>query len=220
MKPYLPTALALACILLVISLVVVKQGDNARHGNDVGAIADFSNRLDVARMQIAFGKGTLLTLSNRLDDLSGRLDASQSAALAFSNQLMEAESAVALDAEQITNLNRQLAGAKSENQTLNARVTDLNGQATNQMAVLKSRLAATQASLDRANQDYALLENRLRRDVAERLVVERKFNIPSELQAQLDNLKWSPSRIISADSIYAGLDVEVKSNGFHVISPD
>ena len=67
-----------------------------------------SNRLDVARMQIAFGKGTLLTLSNRLDDLSGRLDASQSAALAFSNQLMEAESAVALDAEQITNLNRSL----------------------------------------------------------------------------------------------------------------
>ena len=56
--------------------------------------------------------------------------------------------------------------------------------------------------------------------MAERVVVERKFNNPSELQAQMQYLKKHPAGVISADSIYAGLDVEVKSNAVHVISPN
>ena len=213
MKQYLPTALALACIVLVISLIVMKRGDNVQHENDAGAIADFSNRLDAAQMQIATCKGTLLTLSNRLDE-------SWSAALTFSNRLMETESTIALDTEQITNLNRQVAELASENQTLQTldqRVVDL----TNQMAGLTNQIALTRAGLDQANKDYALLENRLRRDVAERIVEERKFNNPSELQAQMQKLKKHPAEVISAESIYAGLEVEVKSNGtVHVLSRD
>jgi septal ring factor EnvC (AmiA/AmiB activator) len=106
---------------------------------------------------------------------------------------------------------------ESENQTLGRRVMDL----TNQVAGLTSQIALTEASLNQANKDYALLENRLRRDVAERIVVERKFNNLSELQAQMQKLKKNPADVISSESIYAGLGVEVKSNGtFHVISPD
>jgi hypothetical protein len=78
----------------------------------------------------------------------------------------------------------------------------------------------TGSNLDLANKNYALLENRLRRDVAARVVVERKFNNPSELRAQLEYLKQHPAEEVSADSIYAGLDVEVVSNAFHVISPN
>jgi chromosome segregation ATPase len=205
MKLYLPVVLALACAALVISIVVIKQGDNAQHETDAGAMADFSNRLDSAQIQIAFCKGTMLTLSNRLDD-------SQSASLTFSNQLVEAESNTVLDAQQITNLNQQVAEAESENQTLVRSVMDL----TNQMAGLARQSGA---SLDQANKNYALLEERLRRDVAERVVVERKFNNPSELQTQMQYLKQHPADVISAGSIYAGLDVEVSSNAFHVISP-
>jgi len=205
MKLYLPVVLALACAALVISIVVIKQGDNAQHETDAGAMADFSNRLDSAQIQIAFCKGTMLTLSNRLDD-------SQSASLTFSNQLVEAESNTVLDAQQITNLNQQVAEAESENQTLVRSVMDL----TNQMAGLARQSGA---SLDQANKNYALLEERLRQDVAERVVVERKFNNPSELQTQMQYLKQHPADVISAGSIYAGLDVEVSSNAFHVISP-
>ena len=111
MKQYLSIVLALVCAVLVVSLIVMKRGDNAQHENDAGAIADFSNRLDSAQMQIAFCKGTMLTLSNSLDE-------SQSASLTFSNHLIEAESAIVLDTEQITNLNRQVAEVESENQTL------------------------------------------------------------------------------------------------------
>jgi chromosome segregation ATPase len=210
MKQYLSTVLALVCTVLVIALIVMKRGDNAQHENDAGAIAGFSNQLTSAQGQIASCNGTILTLSNRLDE-------SRSASLTFSNHLIKAESTIVLDTEQITNLNQQVAEMESENQTLGRRVMDL----TNQMASLTGLITLTGASLDQANTNYALLENRLRRDVAERIVVERKFNNLSELQAQMQKLKKNPAEAISSDSIYAGLGVEVKSNGtFHVISPD
>ena len=57
--------------------------------------------------------------------------------------------------------------------------------------------------------------------MAERVVVERKFYNLAELQAQMQKLKRHPAEEISAGSIYAGLDVEVKSNGtVHVIAPE
>ena len=206
---YLSITFALGFAGLLVSLIFVKQSDNAQHASDVAAITDFSNRLDAAQTQIAFFTGTTITLSNSLDE-------SRSAALTFSNQLMEAQSTVALAAQQVTNLLRQLAEVQSENQTLNQRVADL----TNQLAGLTGQIAMTGSNLDLANKNYALLENRLRRDVAARVVVERKFNNPSELQAQMQYLKQHPAGEVSADSIYAGLDVEVVSNAFHVISPN
>ena len=209
MKQYLPVALVLACAALVIALVMVKRGDSAQHENDAGVIADFSNRLDVAQLQIVLCNRTMLTLSNRLDVY-------QSASLTLSNLLTETESTIARDTEQITHLTRQVAGAESENQTLSRRVMAL----TNQMAGLTSQIASTVTNLAQANNDYALLENRLRRDVAERLVVERKFYNLAALQAQMERLKTYPGGEVSAGSIYAGLDVEVTSNAVHVIAPN
>jgi septal ring factor EnvC (AmiA/AmiB activator) len=210
MKQYLSIVLALVCTGLVVSLVVMKRGDNAQHENDAGAIADFSNRLESAQMQIAACNGMILLYSNRLEE-------SRSASSTFSNRLIEAESTIALDTEQITNLNRQVAGIESENQTLGRRVMDL----TNQVADLTSQISLIETNLDQANKDYALLEDRLRRDVAERVVVERKFNNLTELGARIWYLQQNPAAAISAESIYAGLDVEVKSNGtLHVISRD
>lgn len=206
---FLSTAFALGFVGVLVSLIFVKQSDNAQHESDVTAITDFSNRLDAAQTQVAFFTGTTLTLSNRLDE-------SRSATLTFSNQLMDAQSKIALATQQITNLTGRLAEVESENQTLNQRVADL----TNQVAGLVGQIVMTTSNLTQANKEYALLENRLRRDVAERLVVERKFNNLSALQAQWEYLKEHRAEEISADSIYAGLDVEVKSNAFHVIAPN
>src|SRR5882757_9659159 len=95
-KQYLSTALTLACVVLVISLVMVKHSDNAQHDSDVAVITDYSNRLDSAHTDIAIGNGRILTLSNSLDACSA-------AAVTFSNQLMEAQVAVVRDTEQLTN---------------------------------------------------------------------------------------------------------------------
>ncbi len=187
---YLPGAFALVCIVLVISLVMVKRSDEAQHENDAGALAGGSNQLTLAQAQITGCNEMLLALSNRLDE-------SVSASWASSNRLTEAESNLDLDTEQITNLTRQVAAVESEKQALDQRVMDL----TNQAAGLTRQIASNQVSLEQAHQDYALLENRLRRDVAERLVVERKFNHPAELQAQLQNLKQHPAGVISTEGI-------------------
>ena len=209
MKHYLSIVFALVCAGWVISLIVIKRGDNAQHENDADALAGCSNRLVLAQAQITGCKEMLLAVSNRLDE-------SLSASSAFSNQLTEAQATLVLDTDQITNLTRQVAAVESEKETLGQRVMEL----TNQTASLTGQIALTRSNLNQANKDYALLENRLRRDVAERVVVERKFNNPSELQAQMQNLKQHPAGVISADSIYAGLDVEVQSNAFHVIAPE
>ena len=214
MKQYLSIALTLTCAVLVMSLIVVKSGDNTQHENDAGMIAGYSNRLDSAQTEIAFGNGRILILSNSLDE-------SWSAALMFSNNLVEAQSTAARDAGQITSLNQRVAGAESDNQTLTRRVADLTGQLTNQMASLTQQLTSAMAGLDQANANYALLENRLRRDVAERLVMQRKFYNLSELKAQMETLKDDPfAPHISEQRIYAGLDVEVRSNSVYVISPN
>jgi hypothetical protein len=210
-KEYLSTALALVCAVLVVSIVLVKRSDNAQHETDAGDIASFSNRLDTAQTQIAIGNGTIMTLSNSLNE-------SELAVLNFSNQLAQAQLAIVLDAEQITNLNQQVAeleDVKSENQQLSQRTMDL----TNQVVGLMKQNALADASLEQANKNYALLENRLRRDVVERTVLERKFNNPSALQVQMQVLKQNPDQEISSEGIYADLGVEVKSDGsLHVIS--
>jgi chromosome segregation ATPase len=141
MKHYLSIALALACTVLVISLVMIKRGDDAQHENDAGAIADFSNRLDSAQIQIAACNGMILTFSNSLNE-------SQSASLTFSNQLTEAESAIVLGAEQITNLNLHVAEVESKNQTLGRRVMDLTNQMTSQVTALTKQIALTETNLD------------------------------------------------------------------------
>jgi hypothetical protein len=71
------------------------------------------------------------------------------------------------------------------------------------------------------HKDYALLENRLRQDVAERSIVERKFNNAVELKAQMQKLEKNPTKLVTSGQIYGGLDVEVSSNGtYHVLSKD
>jgi chromosome segregation ATPase len=195
---------------------MTKRSDDAQHENDTSAITDFSNQLTSAKAKLINRDETLIVLSNNLS-------ANQSAALTFSNQLAEAQSTLVLGAEQITNLTRQVAQMTLEKKTLDQHAMDLTNQMTmltSQMAGLTNQNALARASLDQAYKDYSLLENRLRRDVAERLVVERKFNNPSELQTQMEKLKKNPAETISAESIYAGLDVEVKSNAFHVILPN
>jgi hypothetical protein len=213
MKSFSPIALALVCAVLFVLLIMIKHSDNARHDVDTGSIADFSNRLDSAQLQIATRDGSLVIVSNHLVEISA-------AAANVSNQLADADARLASDAQQITNLNGQVAALETGNQTLQTAMDHQVADLTNQMAGLTAQCALTQSNLDQVGRAYALLDNRLRRDVAERVVIERKFNNPAELQAQAGKLKNNPSVTISADTIYAGLDVEVKSNQVHVIAPN
>jgi hypothetical protein len=149
----------------------------------------------------------------------------QSTSLSFSNELIEAKSAQAAAKEdlrrQLADLNRQIAQAESEKQASSQRLAVMTSQLVELTGQLTNQIASAQASLLQANKDYALLENRFRRDVAERVIVERKFNNPAELKAQLEYLQWNPDKEISEDRIREGLNVVVgKSNLCYVIAPE
>jgi len=210
MKQILTIVLALACAALLAALFFVKQSDNAQHETDAAAFIELSNTLAVAQSQVVSCNGTISAMSNRLDEC-------QSASLTLSNDLVAAQSTITLGADQITNLTRQVAQLESDNQACGLQVTDL----TNQIAALNQKVAVTETNLNAVHADHLLLEQRLRRDVAERLVIQRKFYNFDALQAQMDKLKGYPGLDITADKIYAGLDVEVRSNGtIHVVSPE
>jgi len=199
--------------MLVVALATIKHVDNTRHDADIDSITDFSNHLDSAQLQIASREGALVLASNRLDEIAA-------ASVTLSNQLTETDGKLVRNVEQVTSLNRQIANLKLDNQTLQDNLNQRVAELTNQLAGLMEQYNLARTNLNQANADYALLDNRLRRDVAERLVLERKFNSPVELKQRIDYLKLYPAQVVTADNIYAGLDIEVKSNQVHVIAPN
>jgi predicted nucleic acid-binding Zn-ribbon protein len=191
-----------------------KRDNDAQHDKDTETITSTSNMLSTAWKEVAAVKGNVLTLSNQLET-------SQSTSLTFSNQLIDAKSALATAKEaserQIADLNRQTTLLETEKQASSQRIAEL----TNHISDLTNQIVSAQTNLLQANKDYALLENRFRRDVAERVIVERKFNNRKELEAQLENLKWNPTMEISEYRIREGLNVVVgKSNLCYVIAPE
>jgi hypothetical protein len=56
--------------------------------------------------------------------------------------------------------------------------------------------------------------------VAQRVILERRFNVYSELKAQEQKLLQYGGPWVTPESIYAGLNVEVKSNSVYVIAPE
>ena len=218
MKHLSSVILGLVCLGLAVSLFVSKRNNDAQHESDAEAITSVSNLLSSCQTEVAAFKEEAITLSNRLETC-------QSTSLTLSNELMEGKSALATTKEgldrQITDLNRQITRqttqSETEKQASNQRIADL----ANQNAELTNQIASARASLLQANKDYVLLDNRFRRDVAERVIVERKFNNRTELKAQIEYLLWNPSKEISEDRIREGLNVVVgRSNLCYVIAPE
>ena len=201
-------------ILLGGALFLTKRSDSAQMAANATTITDFSNRLDAVQAQLTARNGDLISLSNNF----------AASALECSNRLTTAEATLALQSEQLTNLNQQLTTATAENQSLDRHVTDL----TNQIATLTQNLDQTKASLTQTNdalvqagKDYVLLENRFHRDVAERVMAERRFNNLAEVQAQEQKLMKAGAPWVTPQSVYADLNVEVSSNGVvHVLAQE
>lgn len=217
MKSILLVILGIVSLALAVTLFLTKQSDNAQHTTDGAAILDLSNELSTTQSQYAANSDTIITLSNSLAQ-------AQSGSLALSNQLADSKSALSHDVDQIASLNTTVSEIETTNQVVNQHATALAGQVTvltQQLSLTQTNLAGVNEALAQANDQYGLLENRFRINVAERVVMQRKFYNQHELQKQLDSLKNFPSVEVSDDMIYAGLDVEVRSNGtFHVIKPN
>ena len=214
MKHLLTVILGLLCAGLAIALFSNKRDCDAQREKDAETITGASNVLSSAWKEVAAFRANVSTLSNQLETC-------QSTSLTFSNELIEAQSAMATAKEgferQITELKGQSTQLETEKGALSQRIAEL----TNHISDLTNQIASAQTNLLQANKEYALLENRFRRDVAERVIVERRFNNRQELKAQLENLQYNPTREISEDRIREGLNVVVgRSNVCYVIAPE
>ena len=217
MKTYLTIVLAAVSVGLLAILFVTKHGDNAQIEAGHTSLADCSNRLDSAETQLAARDSTIVTLTNALAEAS-------TAALVSSNLLADAQGKILLQNELMTGLNRRLDDAKKEQADLATQIVGLTAQiasVSNQLTAAQSSLTQTNSALVQSQKDYAVLENKFRQDVAARTVAERRFNNLIEVQAQEKKLQKSGAEWVTPESIYAGLNVEVLSNGtVHVIAPE
>lgn len=217
MKNYLTIVLSAVSVGLLAILFVTKHGDNAQIEAGNTSLADCSNRLESAQTQLAARDNSIVALTNSLAEAN-------IAALASSNLLADAEAKVLLQNELMTGLNHQLDGVKQEKADLATQIAGLNTQiasVSNQLAAAQASLTQTNAALGQSRQDYAALESKFRQDVAARTVAERRFNNLIEVQAQEKKLMKSGAEWVTPESIYAGLNVEVLSNGtVHVIAPE
>jgi len=210
---YISIILAVVSIVLTVWLFnsLTTQQDLARqHDEDAKQVGDFSNQLVSAQAEVINCDNALLVLSNRMDE-------SRLALSSLSNQLDAAQASLATEHEQVVNLTRDVADKDLQNEQLTGSI----GELTNQVAGLVGQVLAANTNLARMAQEYSLLENRLRRDVAERVVVERNFSNYAILQMQVQKLMTNgPTPAVTPRDIYAGLNVEVDENGeAHVISP-
>jgi len=217
MKNFLTVLFGVAAVILAIALVVTKSNDNSQLSVASASLAECTNRLDEFVVKIGARETTISALSNHVAVLTV-------VTLENSNRLEQAQVALADRNRETTNLAAQVEQLTASKDTMAREL----GVASNELTAVSVRLAAVESSLIVTNEaliklqrDYATLGERLKQDVAERLVVERKFQNPSAIQEQLVALKKSPAGEITSDRIYAGLNVLVTSNGaVRILSPD
>jgi septal ring factor EnvC (AmiA/AmiB activator) len=217
MKNVVPIFLVIIVVILGVALYFIKTGDNTQIANLSSSLSDCSNRLDIVNAKVTVRDTQIYSLSNDL--------ATASVAVGdISNQLVQAQATLDDQKSQVGKLNAQLTEANAQNEALNRSLLD----ATNQYNTLSTLQQATKASLETTNaalvqlqSDYGVLGQRLQEDVAQRLVLERRWRNPQMLSDQVDFMKNSPEETITPERIYAGLNVLVSSNGsVKVLSPE
>ena len=177
--------LAVACFGFAIAVVVVKHQADAQQAESASTISDFSNQIVKANVSIEDLNQANLNLSN---DLATNREMS----LALSNQLVEAAGALASTTvslqsaqQQVTNLNERIADLESQNQVLDQRASSLS----NTIAALDTQITETQMKLASSETNNAFLDSELKRQIAQKAELERKFNDLAEVRTQVRKLR-------------------------------
>lgn len=177
--------LATVCIGLLVGLFITQKAADTRHTQDAAAMLVFSNQLDAASNSLNDLHQVNLVLTNDLSAL-------QQEAAALSNHLEAASTA-------LTSTKVLLAGAEGQIVNLNGRVNDLEaqnkalderaGELAVKIAMMNAQIATTQLKLASAQGDNAYLTAELKKQMAEKAELERKFNDLNAVRAQVKKLK-------------------------------
>jgi DNA repair exonuclease SbcCD ATPase subunit len=177
--------LAAVCVVLVIALVVLKNRANDEQNKAADAIVDLSNQVTAVNITLNDYRQANLMVSN---DLA----ASRQEALTLSNNLVATSGALtetkaSLQSAQdlLTNLNARVADLEAQNQALDQRAADL----TNTITSLNSQITFTQMKLVASETNNAFLEDELKRQVAQKMELQHKFDDLNTVRTQVKKLR-------------------------------
>jgi len=170
--------LVVVCVGLVVALVAGKKRADIRQKKDAETILDFSNQLTTANVNLDDLRQVNLTLTNDLD-------ATRQTLTTFSNQYVAASTSLSNTAAALKTAQDQIADLEAQNRTLDQQATEM----TNTIANLSKQIADTQMRLVESETNNTFLENELKRQVAEKAELERKFNNLSQVRAQVRKLR-------------------------------
>jgi len=188
--------LAVACIGLAVALVVFKHQADAQQTASANTIGEFSNQITEATARIE-------DLDQRNLILSNNLATTRQTSLTVSNQLSEqltetagtlAATAASLQGaqQQISNLNERVSSLDESNADLEAQNQALDQRASllsKTIADMDAQISLTRAKLATSETNNAFLDAELKRQIAERDELQRKFDDLTVVRTQLRKLQ-------------------------------
>jgi len=170
--------LVVVCAGMVVGLIVEKNHADTQQKRDSDIILEFSNQLASANMNLDGLRQVNLILTNDLV-------AAQQTLTVLSNQYVATSVSLSNTTTALKTAQDQIADLESQNQALDQQVVNM----TNTINNLSAQIAGTQMKLVESETNNAFLESELKRQVAERAELERKFNNLSQVRAQVRKLR-------------------------------
>ncbi len=170
--------LVVICVGMVIALLAEKEHADKQQKQNAYAISDFSNQLASANLNLDGLRQVNLILTNDLV-------AAQQTLTVLSNQYVATSASLSNSTTALKTAQDQIADLESQNQALDQQVVNM----TNTIENLSAQITATQMKLVESETNNGFLENELKRQVAEKAELERKFNDLSAVRAQSRKLR-------------------------------
>jgi hypothetical protein len=177
--------LAVVCAGLVVALIATRHQADARQAESADTILQFSNELDKAHISLNDLSQVNLTLNNDLATNRDILAAVSNNLVEISGALDETKTSLQNAQGQITTLDARVADLEAQNQALDRRAADL----TNTIAGLSAQITDTQTKLVTSETNTAFLEGELKRQVAEKNELQRKFDDLATVRTQVKKLR-------------------------------
>ena len=170
--------LIVVCVGLSIALVVGKKQADTRQKKDADTILDFSNQLTTASSSLDELRQVNLMLTNDLD-------ATRQTLVTFSNQYIVTSASLSDTKTALKAAQYQITSLEVQNQALDRRAAEM----TDAIANLSAQIAETQKKLVESETNDTFLQSELKRQVAKKAELERRFNNLSQVRTQVKKLR-------------------------------
>jgi hypothetical protein len=170
--------LVVVCLGMVVALMTEKKRADTEQKKDVDTILDFSNQLTTASANLDELRQVNLMLTNDLD-------ATRQTLTILSNQYVTTSASLSKTTAALKTAQDQITDLEAQNQALDQQVAEM----TNTIDNLSTQIADTQMKLVESETNDVFLEGELKRQVAEKAELERKFNNLSQVRAQVRKLR-------------------------------